>query len=64
MVLPSLEAELAGIAGQARAYRDAVADPETARLGPDGLDDAGDFVAEHHRLAQAHHAEAAVIVIM
>src|SRR5277367_5504854 len=64
VVLPPLEAELARVAGEARVHRDPVADRYAARLGPDGRDDAGDLMAEHHRLAQPHDSEAAVIVIM
>ena len=35
-----------------------------ASLGADRLDDARDLVAEDHRLAQPHGAEAAVVVIV
>src|SRR5271168_1135865 len=64
MVLPALEAELARVAGEARVHRDPIADRDAASLGADGLDDARDLMAEHHRLAQPHDSEAAVIVIM
>ena len=52
------------VARTARIDRDARAGLDPLDLGADGLDDTRDFVAEDHRLAQAHRSEAAVVVIM
>ena len=64
MVLLALEAIAAMVARAARIDRDARAGLDPLDLRADGLDDARDFVAEDHRLAQAHRSEAAVVVIM
>ena len=64
LVLKTFEAVAAAIARHARIDRDAVSDLDPRGVRPDRFDDAGDLVAEDHRLAQAHDAEAAVVVIV
>ena len=57
----AIEALTAGMAG---IDRDRLADFEARHALPDHLDGAGDLVAEDHRLAHAHHTEAAVLVVV
>ncbi len=64
LILAPFKAELASVAGTTGVDGDAVADRDAPRVRADGLDDAGDLMAEHHRLAQPHEPEAAVVVIM
>lgn len=64
VVLQTLLAEGAVAARPARADRHALADGEAAHVVADGLDDAGHLVAQHHRLLDAHGAEAAVLVVV
>ena len=61
MVLQALLAVPAQTAGPARADGDALGGREW-RVGPGLGDDAGDLVAQHHRLLDVHGAEAAGLV--
>src|SRR5690606_29590541 len=58
------EAEAARVARTARIDRHAHAGNEMRDAGTHLLDDAGDLVAERHRLPDAHGAEAAVAVVV
>ena len=64
LVRQALEAVGAGAAGTARRDGDAVADREALDAFPECDDPAGDLVAEDHRLAQPHGAEAAVVEVV
>jgi len=64
MVLQALLAVAAQAAGAARTDGDAVAGLVLAHAAADLLDDAGHLVAEHHRLLDAHGAEAAMLVVV
>ena len=64
VVLQAHLAEAAQAAWLAGADRDTVAGGEAGHLGAGGFDDAGDFMAEHHRLFHANGAEAAMLVVV
>ena len=64
LVRQALEAVRAGAAGPARRDRDPVADREALDAFPECDDPPGDLVAEDHRLAQPHGAEAAVVEVV
>lgn len=66
-VVPSLSTTAAGVTGNAHFDGDAVTDLEVTvltRRSPDGLDDAGRFVAECERLADQDVAVAVVVVVV
>ena len=60
----ALLAIAATAAGPARADGDAVTDRKAADARANGLNRAGDLVAQHHRLFHPHGAEAAMLVVM
>ncbi len=64
LVAQALGAEAAAPAGPRGRDRDEVAGGEGLDAGAEGGDVAGDLVAEDHRLAQPHRAEAAVQVVV
>jgi hypothetical protein len=64
LILAPREAEFASVAGPARADGDALADPHALRGRAYRFDNARDFMAKHHWLAQAHDAKPAMIIIV
>ena len=64
VVLQALLAVAAQPARPARADGHALADGKTLHRRADGLDDTGHFVAQHHRLLDAHGAEAAMLEVV
>ena len=63
-VVPPRGAELARAARQADLEGDTVAGGEAGDVGPDGLDDAGGFVAERQGLEDLDVAVAEVVVVV